>query len=196
MNRKYYRYMLYVLEVFVLFIIEGTPHLIPCVYLVKPLLLVSAAVSAAAFELPLFSLFFGVFCGLIIDVGTGGVMGLTSIILGVICYYESAWNNKYIKNNIYFVLMYSAVASAAVISLKFFIFYFIEKYDMPSARYVSHYLPRILYTWAVTPLVYVLTMAVSKSFRKEKRKIQVRRKKRVPQSKRSDASRRRAKQMN
>ena len=37
------------------------------------------------------------------------------------------------------------------------------------------------------------TLGISKTFRKEKKKIKVRRKKRVPHSKRSDASRRRAK---
>ncbi len=175
-----------------MFVIEGTPELIPTIYLARPLLLVSAAVSAAAFELPFFSLFFAVLCGLVIDVGTGGVMGLTSIILGVVCYYESSWNNKYIKNNIYFVLLYSAVCSAAVISLKFFIFYYIKKYDGASAFYLSHYVPRILYTWALTPIVYFITMSVSKTFRKEKRKIKVRKRRKSVPAKRSSAGRRRA----
>ena len=187
--------MLYTLEIFILFIIEGTPHLLPQIYLAKPLLLVSAAISVAAFELPIFSLFFGVFCGLVIDVGTGGVMGLTSIILGVVCYYEASWNNKYIKNNVYFVLIYSAVTTFAVVSLKFFVFYIIKSYDDATFTYINRYIPRMLYTWAVTPPVYVLTMAVSKTFRKEKKKIKVRRKKRMPQSRRSSASRRRAKQL-
>lgn len=195
-SRKYYRYLLYALEIFILYIIEGTPNLLPQFYLAKPLLLVSAAVSLAAFELPLCSMVFGILCGLIIDVGTGGVMGLTSIVLAVVCYYESYWNNKYIKNNIYLVLIYSAVVSAAVISLKFFVFYVINKYPYAADSYVSHYLPRIIYTWAVTPIVYVLTMLVSKAFRKEKKKIKVRRKKRVMPSQRSKASRRRAKQSN
>ncbi len=192
--RKYYRYALYALEMFALFIIEGTPGLLPYFYLAKPLLLIPLAVSAAAFETPMFSMFFGIFCGLVIDAGCGGVMGFTSIILAVICYYESYWNDKYIKNNIYFVLLYSAVASAAVISLKFFIFYVIKNYTGAADAYVSHYLPRIIYTWAMTPFVYLLTMAVSKAFRKEKRKIKVRRRKQVKPSQRSDASRRRAKQ--
>ncbi len=187
--------MLYTIEIFIFFILEGTPHFIPQIYLAKPLLLVSAAVSAAAFELPLFSLFFGILCGLVIDVGTGGVMGLTSIILGTVCYYEASWNNKYIKNNIYLVLLYSAVSTVAVISLKFFIFYYIRSYDSLLNAYITHYIPRILYTWAVTPLVYLITMGVSRTFRKEKRKIRVHRKKKVPRSKRSGASRRRANQM-
>ncbi len=131
-----------------------------------------------------------------IDVGTGGIMGLTSIILGTVCYYESSWNDKYIKNNIYLVLIYSAVSSAAVISLKFFVFYYIKSYDGAWEMYLTHYIPRMLYTWAATPFIYVITMAVSKTFRKEKRKIRVHRKKRVPRSSRSSASRRRAKQLN
>lgn len=193
MPRKYYRYLLYALEIFLLFVIEGTVHLIPQIYLVKPLLLISAAISIAAFELPYCSLFFGVLCGLIIDAGTGGVMGLTSVILGGICFCESSWNNKYIKNNIYFALMYSAVACAAVISLKFFIFYYIPQYEGRIDFYLSHYLPRIVYSWAVTPIVYVVTLGISHTFRKEKKKIRVRRRKRVPRSQRSGASKRRAK---
>ena len=185
--------MLYVIEIFIFFILEGTPDLIPAIYLAKPLLLVSAAVSIAAFELPICSLFFGVLCGLVIDVGTGGIMGLTSIILGTVCYYESSWNNKYIKNNIYLVLLYSAVSSAAVISLKFFIFYYIRHYGQFFDFYTTHYLPRIVYTWAITPIVYVITMIVSKTYRKDKRKIKVKKRKRAAPSRRSSASRRRAK---
>ena len=190
---KYYRYALYALELFLLCIIEGTPGLLPAIYLARPLLLVSAAVSAAAFELPYFSLFYAVACGLVIDVGTGGVMGLTSIILGFICYYESSWNDKYFKNNIYFVLLYSAVASVLVIGLKWFVFCFVREYDGVFALLRTHYVMRMLYTWAVTPIVYLLTMGVSKAFTKEKRKIKVRKRKRVPPSQRSGASRRRAK---
>ena len=55
--RKYFRYALYALELLLLYVIEGTPGLLPVIYLARPLLLVSAAVSAAAFELPYFSLF-------------------------------------------------------------------------------------------------------------------------------------------
>ena len=194
MSRRYYRYILYALEVFLLFIIEGTPNFLPYFYLAKPLLLIPAAISIDAFESPLCSLTFGIFCGMIIDAGSGGVMGLSAIILAVICYYQSYWNSKYIKNNIYLVLIYSAVATAAVISLKFFVFYVIRKYSDTADSYISHYLPRIVYTWAITPIVYLLTMAVSKTFRKEKRKIKVRRRKKVKPSQRSSASRRRAKQ--
>ena len=193
MQRRYYRYILYLAEIFVLFIIEGTVHIIPQIYLAKPLLLISAAISVAAFEMPYFSFFFGILCGLIIDAGTGGVMGLTSMILGGVCFLEASWNNKYIKNNIYFVLLYSAAACAVVISLKFFIFYYIPHYDGRLEFYLSHYLPRIVYSWAVTPVVYAITFGISKTFRKEKKKIKVRRRKRVPRSKRSEASRRRAK---
>lgn len=195
-NRKYYRYALYALELFVLYIIEGTPGLIPVIYSAKPLLLVPLAVSAAAFELPYFSLFFGIACGLVIDIGTGGVMGLTSIILGFICYYESSWNDKYIKNNIYLVLLYSAVSAAAVISLKFFVFFYIRQYAGALGIFREHYVTRMVYTFAVSPLVYVLTMLVSKAFTKEKRKIKVKKRKRVPPSQRSSASRRRAKKQN
>lgn len=168
--------------------------MLPYIYLAKPLLLIPAAVSIAAFESPLCSLAFGILCGMIIDSGSGGVMGFSAIILAVICYYQSYWNSKYIKNNVYLVLVYSAVATAAVISLKFFIFCVIRKYSDAADSYMSHYLPRIVYTWTLTPIIYLLTMAVSKTFRKEKRKIKVRKRKKIKPSKRNGARRRRAKQ--
>ena len=191
--RKYYRYALYAAELFLLYVIEGTPGLIPVIYHAKPLLLVSMAVSAAAFELPYFSLFFGAACGLIIDVGSGGLMGLSSMILGFICYYESSWNDKYIKNNIYLVLLYSAAASTFIVGLKWFVFSFIPQYDGVFDILKEHYVTRALYTWAVTPLIYLITMGVSRAFTKEKRRIKVKKRKRVPPSMRSSASRRRAK---
>ena len=194
-HRRYYRYALYAIELFILYIIEGIPGLIPAFYLGKPLLLVPLAISAAAFELPYFSLFFGIVCGLVIDVGTGGVMGLSSIILGFICYYESSWNDKYIKNNIYLVLLYSAAASVLVVGMKFFVFFYIRQYGGAAEVFKEHYVMRMLYTWAAAPLVYVITMGVSRTFTKEKRKIKVKKRKRVPPSQRSSASRRRAKKL-
>ncbi|MBQ1389411.1 MAG: hypothetical protein IIY78_07265 [Clostridia bacterium] len=190
---KYYRRILYAAELVVLFLIEGTPGVLPHLYNVKPLLLVPLAVSAAAFETPLFSLYFGVFCGLVIDSASGGVMGLTSIIIGFICYYESTWNKKYIKNNIYLVLLYSAAACVCVVEMKFFVFCFIRRYVGSDILLKDHYLMRALYTWAFTPIVYLITLAASRCFRKEKRKIKVKRRKHVPHSQRSSASRRRAK---
>ncbi len=194
-NRRYFRYAAYVLEILVFYLLEGAPNLLPEFYTAKPLLIIAAAISVAAFESPLFSMFFGVFCGLVIDTGTGGVMGLTSIILAVISFYESYWHERYIRNNIYFVLMYSAVACVSVILLKFFVFYIIPGYSDAATAYTAHYLPRIIYSWACTPLVYVLTMLLSRICRKEKRRSRVRRRKRVLAAQRSKASRRRAKQM-
>ncbi len=193
MTGKYYRRVLYIAELALLFLIEGTPNLLPAFYTVKPLLLVPLAVSAAAFETPYFSLFFGVLCGLIIDSASGGVMGFTSIIIGFICYYESEWNKKYLKNNIYFVLLYCAAAAVCVVGLKFFVFCFIRQYDGADVLLREHYLMRLLYTWACTPIIYVVTLMVSRSFTKEKRRIKVKKRKHVPHSQRSSASRRRAK---
>ncbi len=192
-QRKYYRYIIYAVEIFVLSIIEGTPFLLPEIYFAKPLLLVSAAVSAAAFESEWFSLYFAVACGIIIDINSGGIIGITSIILGFVCYYESYWSKKYIKSNIYFVLMYSGAATIAVISMKFFIFCFIPQYDGYGDLFASHYVTRMVYTWAVTPIIYLITILISHTFRKEQRRIKVKKRKRVPPSQRSAASRRRAK---
>ncbi|MDE7389436.1 MAG: rod shape-determining protein MreD [Lachnospiraceae bacterium] len=192
-NRRGYRYALYVLEIFVLYLIEGTPHLLPEFYLAKPLLVVPVAVCIAAFESPQCAIGFGIFCGIVIDIGTGGAVGLTSVILVLVCCLESYLNSKYLKENIYMVLIYSAVASAAVVSLKFFVFYIMRRYPDALNGYVTHYLPRIVYTWAVTPFVYLLTVLVSKTFIKDKKKIKVKSRKRSVQSQRSSASRRRAK---
>ena len=190
---NYYRSVLYFAELSLLFLIEGTPGLLPAFYCVKPLLLIPLAVSAAAFESPYFSLFFGVLCGLVIDSASGGVMGLSSIIIGAICYYESIWNKKYLKNNIYMVLLYCAVTAGCVIGLKFFEFCYIRGYDGADILLREHYLMRLLYTWICTPIVYAATLWVSKRFTKEKRKIKVKKRKHVPHSQRSSASRRRAK---
>lgn len=192
-KRKYYRYALYLPVLLLLCVIEGTPGLLPVIYHAKPLLLVSAAVSAAAYESPMFSLFCAVICGFAIDAGSGGVVGFSSMILAVICYYESNWNDKYIKNNIYLILLYSAIASAAVIGMKYFIFCFIPQYDGAVNIFREHYVTRFAYTWAVTPLVNLIMWGTSRTFRKEKRKIRVKKRKRVPPSQRTSASRRRAK---
>ena len=47
MKRKYYRYALYVLELFLLSVLEGTPGLLPVVYYAKPMLLVEELDNSA-----------------------------------------------------------------------------------------------------------------------------------------------------
>ena len=75
------------------------------------------------------------------------------------------------------MLLYSAAASVAVTALKFFVLCYIRQYDGVFDILKQHYVTRTLYTWAVTPLVYLITLGISKTFTKEKRKIKVRKRK-------------------
>ena len=86
MDKKFtvVRYFAFGIEILILFILQSTPNLIPEVFGGRPLLLIPAAITIAYFEPEIPAMFFGIACGVLLDLGGGDNIGYYTIMLGVI----------------------------------------------------------------------------------------------------------------
>lgn len=156
MERKFriIRYFLYAVELVTLFVIQGTPYLVPELFGGRPVLIIVAVLSIAMFEPKMTALFFGLAGGLLIDIGNGGVIGFFAILLTVLCYLTSHLTLDVIKTSLLTAMLISGAAVFSVLSLHFLFFYVLPNYGENGYFFTHHYLSRIVYTIVLTPIFY------------------------------------------
>ena len=76
MEKKYtvFRYLAYSLEILIIYIVQGTPFFLPEILGGRPVLLIPVALTIAFYENEIPAMFFGLACGSLIDIGTGGMI--------------------------------------------------------------------------------------------------------------------------
>ena len=84
---KILRFVAYSIEIAVLFVLEGTPMLLPEIFGSKPCLLLPVALTIAVFESETASMSFGFVCGILTDIGYTGNIGFYTIVLTLLCFF-------------------------------------------------------------------------------------------------------------
>lgn len=162
MNRiQWFRYFSYFLEILVLFMIQETPGLIPEIFGQRPVFLIPVVLCIALFENELPALFIGVLAGLLIDSGIGGVLGFHGLLLGVCCYFISVMAANLIRTNFLTALLVCAVGVVLVMVLQWVFYFWLAGYEFPEYAFVNYYLPRLVYTFAWTPVTYYFNRALA-----------------------------------
>lgn len=151
---KIFRYIIYSIELLVLFVIQGTPDLVPELFGGRPSLLLPAVLTIAMFEPRLTALSFGIAGGLLTDIGNGGVIGFFAIIMTIFCYFISYLMSEVIRTKLPVAMAISLVAVSVAMLLHFLFFYVLCGYGEAGYFFMSHYLSRIIYTVALTPIAY------------------------------------------
>lgn len=154
-KRSFFKYLAYVLEIVVLYVLQDTPNLMPELWGGKPLLLAVLALSIAANENQIPSMVFGAVCGVLTDISGGGI-GYFGIALTLVCFLESEIFKKYLVVSLWSVLVYAFAAVAAIVGLYFVIFRLLAGIDGAGELFVSHYISRIVYTTVcIIPLYFL-----------------------------------------
>ena len=161
---KLIRYLAYVLELLVLFMLQETPGLLPSIFGARPVLLFPAVVAIAMLEPEVPALLFGVVGGLFCDFGLSGMLGFHALVLGVLCFFISLLVRVYLQSNIATALLTGIVGIGLTVCLQWFFLYFF-RYSHPSYAFTHHYLPKYLYTLLFLPLVYFLNRGLSQALR-------------------------------
>lgn len=152
------RYIAYSAEILILYILQGTPGLVPELFGGRPVLLICAALTIAAFEEELPAMFFGVACGVMCDLGTGAGIGFFAITLTALCFIEAQLFKSVIVRNFINSIGLCLGGCALSIGLYFVFFYLLKGYDGAGYYFVSHYISRIIYTFLCCIPVYFLNM--------------------------------------
>ena len=163
MERRFriFRYIIYSTELLVLFVLQGTPNPVPELFGGKPSLLLPAVLTIAMFEPQLTALSFGIAGGLLTDISGGGVIGFFAIIMTIACYLTSYLTSELIRTRLSAAMAVSLVTISLALSLHFLFFYVLCGYGSNGYFFVSHYLARIIYTTALTPIAYYVNKALA-----------------------------------
>mgnify|MGYP004535712439 CR=1 FL=1 len=168
---KYFRvlrYIAYVIELLVVFILQQTPGLMPTIYGILPTLLLPAVFAVAIFERPVCALFYGVFTGFLLDYGSGSVFGFHALILGLICFLISFLVQDLFHNNFLTAMIMLTIASVLVLLLQWLFLYLPGGVDSAVYALYRHYLPRIAYTVVWSPLFYYFNRSFAYLLRGER----------------------------
>ncbi len=155
------KYVTYSIEILLALVIQGTPHLLPEIFGGKAILLIPLAVSIAVWEKQIPAVIFGAVCGLLIDSGYSGPIGFYAITLAAACCMISFLMENYIRTNLLTVMLAALIAIPSIIFLQFIFYYVLMEYDDTWGFFARHYISRMIYTIAVTPLFYGLNKFIS-----------------------------------
>ena len=159
---KLIRYLAYVLELLVLFMLQETPGLLPSIFGARPVLLFPAVVAIAILEPEVPALLFGVVGGLFCDFGLSGMLGFHALVLGVLCFFISLVIRAYLQNNMATAILTGVWSIGLVVLAQWFFLYFFQ-YSYPAYALTHHYLPKYFYTLLFLPLLYLLNRGLSQA---------------------------------
>ena len=159
---KLIRYLAYVLELLVLFMLQETPGLLPSIFGARPVLLFPAVVAIAMLEPEVPALLFGVVGGLFCDFGLSGMLGFHALVLGVLCFFISLVIRAYLQNNMATAILTGVWSIGLVVLAQWFFLYFFQ-YSYPAYALTHHYLPKYFYTLLFLPLLYLLIRGLSQA---------------------------------
>lgn len=165
MDKKFtvVRYFAFGIEILILFILQSTPNLIPEVFGGRPLLLISAAITIAYFEPEIPAMFFGIACGVLLDLGGGDNIGYYTIMLGVICFLLGWIFRDYMVISFFNATAFSAVIITGVICINFLFFYIFAGKGEAGMYFVQHYISRIVYTFLCGIVLYFINKGLFRS---------------------------------
>lgn len=158
---KLMRYLAYTLEIFIVFMLQQTPGLFPEIFGGRPVLLIPAAFTIAMVENTIPSSAFGVFAGMMMDYGFGGVLGFNALILMLICFLISILSRAVWQVNLGTAVLTCAWSIAVVILLGWVFQYLLVGYSSPLYALTNRYLPKYLYTLLFAPLIFLLNKGIS-----------------------------------
>lgn len=163
-----FKYVAYVIEILLIFLLSSTPGLIPEMFGGKPTFLILVAISISVFEKEIPSMIFGLICGMLIDISYSASIGTFTLLLTIICFLLGYIVNNIIVANIFNFLLTSLIVCTFLFCVHFLFSYVFKEYGNNGYYFVHHYISRILYTFIFTPVFYFLNRFIYASLSEEK----------------------------
>lgn len=162
-KEKSKRRLLLVVVALITALIQHTPGFSPDIGRLSPMLFVPFVVSVAMYENNLAGLAFGFISGALWDFASSGADGMYTLLLTVIGFGVGVLVSFYLRNRLLSAVVLSAVASAAVSVIYWFIFVLRKGYDGAWSLLFSHFLPLALYSTLFVFVYYYLIRFIMKS---------------------------------
>ncbi|MBP5410556.1 MAG: rod shape-determining protein MreD [Lachnospiraceae bacterium] len=149
-------FLIFTIEILVSYLLQSTVFASLQIAGAVPDLLIIVAVAAGYQNSRLYGMGVGFFCGLILDIGSGGTLGVFALFYMVIGYLSGHFSNYYVQRDIFFPLMLITVAEFGLCTA-IYVFGFLIRGDLQLVTYVkSIFIPKILYTVVVAIIYYLI----------------------------------------
>ena len=154
------KWVTYILELFLVFIIQCTPNLLPAFLGVRPLLLVVVALSISMFESEGSAMWIGLIAGLLMDIGSSGVFGFNALFLMILCFFCGTLVVFLMRNNIVSAMVLG-IAGLLIMELMRWLFIYVLWGD-PKVWYYLYavMLPRVVYSAVLIPVAFYFNRAL------------------------------------
>lgn len=160
-TRRVFRWILYFLELVVFYVLQTTPGIIPAVSGARPVLLIPIAITIAMFEGDVGGMVIGIVAGLLIDMGGSDILGFHAIVLAILCFVLGSMTMQIFRTNLLVALLSALVAVPLVTVLQWVFFYILPGYGDAQYVFMTSILPKMVYTFAVTPLFYLFNRVIA-----------------------------------
>ncbi len=155
------KWIVYAIEIFLIYILQSTPALIPEICGEKPMLVVICAISIALFEGDVTGMWFGLGAGLLMDTGSTAPFGFYGLILLILCFGCGTLVMYLMRNNAVTSLILGFVAVVAVSVVQWLCFAPPQDANDAGFFFTQILLPRSLYSTALMPLFYFFNRAIT-----------------------------------
>lgn len=150
----------------VLSVLQNTDGFFPQIFGVRALLLIPAVVCIAMFERDIAGMFFGLFAGALWDMHASGASfnALFLLTVGFVC---GTLINTVMRNNIVTAFLLTMIFVPLYEVGYWFFRFIVGGLDMAGFMLWRYYLPGILYTAVLLPVMFIIIRAVEKVFVEE-----------------------------
>ncbi len=138
-----------------------------------PLLIIPLATAVAMFEGEFAAGVFGVFCGFMLDIASGTLIGFSSLWLLTACPAISLLGQFWLKRNWVTHLVMNTITVILICGLDFLFLHWVWERELSGISFMYSLLPAYLWAIALSLPVYLLIRFISMSFRpKEERRLE------------------------
>ena len=166
-SNSFFRYLAYVIEIIIAFVLSTTPQLLPELFGAKPALTVCVALTAAVFEREIPAMIIGMVAGMMADIAYTDSIGLFTISLTIICFIVGYAANNLIMATFLNYLLYAAIAVGAIFMLYYLFFFVIPGADEGRSYFVNHIISRMVQTFVFSIPFYFLNRFIHSSLSSE-----------------------------
>lgn len=156
-RHRFLRYFAYSLEIIILYVLTGTPGLMPEIFGSKPCLMLAAALSIAVFESETVAMSFGFVCGALTDIGYTGKIGFYTVVLTLLCFAIGYCARNFFVTNLLNASIIGVVSITVLLIVHFWINISLAEVEHAGMHFLMHYLSRIIYTSVFFVPLYFLS---------------------------------------
>lgn len=168
---KYLRYIAYVIEILVFYIVQRVPNLDWYIARSKPVIIIPIAFAVAVFEGEKAGAIFGLFAGVLLDLGLSGGMGLYSVTMCAGGYLVGHVSRELIGSLFLRFILIVSLALIFVFFTDFLFLYVLKGFGEIQYALRYRYLPRCIYTMVLVPFVYFFNKSIFVRINQNKFKI-------------------------